>query len=154
MGVDPERKSIVIADDLRLVLLALSHELEASGFDVSGEATTGAGALDAIRLYQPDLALLDVHMPDGRGDEIAALVADELPDVKVVLMTAKPDEEGAVRAMRSGAVGYVDKMISPKRLVRVLNAVADGEGAYPRRYFLRIAAELRADADRPTPVGV
>jgi DNA-binding NarL/FixJ family response regulator len=142
------RHTIVIADDLRLVLLALRGELRSSGFEICGEATTGSGALAEVRKCRPELALLDVQMPEGRGDDIARVLSVELPDVKIVLMTAKPDEEGALRAVRSGAVGYVDKMISPRQFVRVLKAVAAGEGAFPRRYFPRLAAELRGDAGR------
>jgi len=102
------KTTIVIADDLRLVLLALRRELETAEFEICSEATTGADALEAVRDYRPDLALLDIQMPEGRGDDVAAILADELPQVKVVLMTAKTDEEGAVRAIRSGAVGYID----------------------------------------------
>jgi DNA-binding NarL/FixJ family response regulator len=145
------RKTIVIADDFRLILLALRRELETSGFEICGEATTGAAALEAVRECHPDLALLDVQMPEGRGDDVAAVLADEEPDVKIVLMTARPNEEGAIRAIRSGAVGYIDKAISPRQLVHVLNAVAAGEGAYPRRFLPRIAAELRIDTERRTP---
>ena len=139
-----QKTTIVIADDIRLVLLALRRELETAGFEICSEATTGADALEAVRDYRPDLALLDIQMPEGRGDDVAAILADELPQVKVVLMTAKTDEEGAVRAIRSGAVGYIDKAVSPRKLIHVLNAVADGEGAFPRRYMPRIAHELRA----------
>jgi DNA-binding NarL/FixJ family response regulator len=139
-------KTIVIADDLRLVLLAVRQELESAGFVVCGEATTGADALEIIRQAHPDLALLDVQMSEGGGDEIAEVLARELPDVKVVLLTAKSDEEGALSAMRSGAVGYLDKTISPSLLAHVLEDVANGEGSYPRRFIPRIAKELRAMA--------
>jgi DNA-binding NarL/FixJ family response regulator len=50
-------------------------------------------------------------MPEGRGDEVAGVLAREAPDVKVVLITADPNEDGAVDAMRSGALGYIDKRI-------------------------------------------
>jgi DNA-binding NarL/FixJ family response regulator len=142
-AVKAKRTTVVIADDHRLILLALRQELEAAGFDVCGEATSGADALDRVLASRPDLALLDVQMPEGRGDEVAGVLAREAPDVKVVLITAEPNEDGAVDAMRSGAVGYIDKAIEPRRLVHVLRDVVNGEGAFPRQYMPRLARELK-----------
>lgn len=110
-ALEARRTTVVIADDHRLILLVLREELEAAGFDVCGEATSGADALDRVLASRPDLALLDVQMPEGRGDEVAGVLAREAPDVKVVLITADPNEDGAVDAMRSGALGYIDKRI-------------------------------------------
>jgi DNA-binding NarL/FixJ family response regulator len=140
------RTTVVIADDHRLILLILRAELEAAGFVVCGEATNGADALDRVLESHPDLALLDVQMPEGRGDEIASVLAREAPDVKVVLITAEPNEDGAVDAMRSGALGYIDKAIAPRKLVHVLHDVVNGEGAFPRRYMPRLVRELRDGA--------
>jgi len=111
-----------------------------------GEATNGADALDRVLESHPDLALLDVQMPEGRGDEVANVLAREAPDVKVVLITAEPNEDGAVDAIRSGALGYIDKAIAPRRLAHVLRDVANGEGAFPRIYMPRLGRELRNGA--------
>jgi DNA-binding NarL/FixJ family response regulator len=142
-AVKAKRTTVVIADDHRLILLALREELEAAGFDVCGEATSGADALERVLASRPDLALLDVQMPEGRGDEVAGVLAREAPDVKVVLITAEPNEDGAVDAIRSGALGYIDKAIAPRRLAHVLRDVVNGEGAFPRQYMPRLARELR-----------
>jgi DNA-binding NarL/FixJ family response regulator len=145
-AVGAKKTTVVIADDHRLILLVLRAELEAAGFDVLGEATNGADALDRVLESHPDLALLDVQMPEGRGDEVANVLAREAPDVKVVLITAEPNEDGAVDAMRSGALGYIDKAIAPRRLAHVLRDVANGEGAFPRQYMPRLGRELRNGA--------
>jgi DNA-binding NarL/FixJ family response regulator len=142
-GVETKKTTVVIADDHRLILLALRAELEAAGFDVCGEATSGAEALDQVLESHPDLALLDVHMPERRGDEVADVLQREAPDVKVVLITAEPNEDGAVDALRSGALGYIDKAIAPRRLAHVLRDVVNGEVAFPRQYMPRLARELR-----------
>ena len=135
--------SVVIADDYGLVLSALRAELEAAGFDVCGEALSGADALECILRSRPDLAVLDMHMPEGGGDDVAAVLQSELPDVKIVLLTATPTEDEAVKALRVGALGYLDKSISPRRLAHVLHAVVNGEASFPRRYLPRVARELR-----------
>jgi DNA-binding NarL/FixJ family response regulator len=134
---------VVIADDYRLVLSALRKELESAGFDVCGEALTGAEALESIFATGPDLALLDVHMPEGGGDELAVVLAREMPEVKVVLLTATANEDEAIEALRSGALGYLEKTISSRRLAHVLHEVSNGEIAFPRRFMPRIARELR-----------
>jgi DNA-binding NarL/FixJ family response regulator len=115
---------VVIADDYRLVLSALRNELESAGFDVCGEALTGAEALESIFATEPDLALLDVHMPQGGGGELAVLLAREMPDVKVVLLTATANEDEAVEALRAGALGYLEKTISSRRLAHVLHEIS------------------------------
>jgi DNA-binding NarL/FixJ family response regulator len=134
---------VVIADDYRLVLSAMRKELESAGFDVCGEALTGAEALESIYATSPDLALLDVHMPEGGGDELAVVLAREMPEVKVVLLTATANEDEAIEALRSGALGYLEKTISSRRLAHVLHEVSNGEIAFPRRFMPRIARELR-----------
>jgi two-component system nitrate/nitrite response regulator NarL len=144
--VEARKTTVVIADDHRLILLVLRAELEAAGFDVRGEATSGADALDRVLESQPDLALLDVNMPEGRGDEVADVLAREAPDVKVVLITAEPNEDGAVNAMRAGALGYIDKAIAPRRLAHVLRDVVNGEGSFPRQYMPRLVREMRHGA--------
>jgi DNA-binding NarL/FixJ family response regulator len=137
---------IVIADDHRLILSALRLDLEAAGFVICGEAETGADALDLILGSVPDLALLDVHMPEGNGDEVAGVLSQELPEVRVVLITATPTEDGALEAIRSGAVGYLDKAIAPERLAEALHGVHRGEGSFPRRFLPRLGRELREAA--------
>ncbi|MFL5955472.1 MAG: response regulator transcription factor [Gaiellaceae bacterium] len=146
VAVCAPKPRVVIADDHRLVLAALRKELELAGFDVCGEALTGAEALDTVFATRPDLALLDVHMPDGGGDELAIVLARELPEVKVVLLTTVPDEDEAIDALRSGARGYVETTISSRRLAHVLHDVSNGEVAFPRRFMPRLARELRLAA--------
>ena len=145
---DVRKPTVVIADDHRLVLSTLRRALETAGFDVCGEAQTGADALELILSKRPELALLDVHMPEGGGDAVAAVLANELPDVKVILLTATPNEDEALNAMRLGALGYIDKSISPRRLAHVLHDVANGEASFPRRYIPRMARELRPAGPR------
>jgi two-component system response regulator DevR len=79
------------------------------------------------------------------GDGIAACVEIKrvLPVTKIVLITAEPDEDCAFAAALAGAEGYLDKSIDQVRLVHVLQAVLEGETAYPRRFVSRLLAELR-----------
>jgi two-component system, NarL family, nitrate/nitrite response regulator NarL len=136
---------ILIADDHRLIRLALRSDLELSGLEVCAEADNGTEAVDAALRERPDVCLLDVHMPGGGGLAAAVAIRRKLPSARVVLITAAPDESGALAAARAGADGYLAKDVNPRRLPQIVRAVADGETAYPRRLvrpLLRALAQI------------
>ena len=88
-------------------------------------------------------------MPDGGGITATETICRALPATKVVLMTATPDEEGAVAAARAGADGYLAKDVDPHRLPQVVRAVAVGQAAYPRRLTHGLLRAVRqADPER------
>lgn len=95
------------------------------------EAATGAEAIDAALSVRPDVCLIDVRMPDN-GIAATEVIRRELPSTKIVLITATPDEAGALAAARAGADGYLDKGIDRRRLQQVVRAIATGQAAYPR----------------------
>ena len=103
------------------------EDLEAAGIEVCAEAATGAEAERAALAERPDLCLLDVRMPDGDDITVAESIRQALPGVKIVLITAFPDEDGALAAARAGAEAYLAKDIGLRRLPHVLRAVVRGE---------------------------
>ena len=134
---------ILVADDHDSVRRALREDLEHGGLTVCAEAATGAAAVEAALRERPQLCLLDVFMPDEGGIGAAAAIKRQLPETKVVLITATPDVKSALAAARAGAEGYLDKDISPERLPVVIRAVLDGESAYPRRLLAHLLGRLR-----------
>jgi DNA-binding NarL/FixJ family response regulator len=134
---------ILIADDHPLIRLALRRDLERGGLEVCAEARTGAEAVEAALRERPDLCLLDIQMPEGGGLAAAAAIRRSLPTVKVVLITAAPDEHGVLAAARAGADGYLAKDVDPSRLPQIVRAVASGETAYPRRLLWPLLRALR-----------
>lgn len=134
---------ILIADDHPLIRRALRRDLESSGFEVCGEARTGAEAVESALRVRPDLCLLDVQMPEGGGLAAAEQIRRALPTVRVVLLTAVPDEAGVLAAARAGADGYLAKDMYPGRLREIIYAIADGETAYPRRLLRALLRALR-----------
>jgi DNA-binding NarL/FixJ family response regulator len=123
---------VPIADDHALIRLALREELQAASLDVCAEAATGAEALDAALRDEPDICLLDAAMPEGGGLDTAAAIHEELPCVRIILITATPSERDSFAALRGGAAGYLGKDVDPHRLPTILRAVVADELAYPR----------------------
>ena len=115
---------VLVADDHVPTRYAFREDLEAAGIEVCAEAVTGAEAVRAALAERPDLCLLDVRMPEGDGITATESIRRLLPEMKIVLITACPDEDGVLVAARAGADGYLSKDIDQRSLPRALNAVA------------------------------
>jgi len=113
---------ILIADDHDVVRRGLRAVLEAAGHKVCAEASTGREALAAARRTAPDVAVLDVSMPDMNGLEAAARIREAVPDAEVLVLTAHDAEEVVRGALAAGARGYLLKSDAGGDL---LNAVED-----------------------------
>jgi len=99
---------IVIADDEPIILLDLRQMLEELGMSVVGEASDGAQAVEKVRTLKPDLAILDVKMPEMDGIEAARILHEERL-APVILLTAYSDAELIQRAKQAGVYGYIVK---------------------------------------------
>lgn len=118
---------ITIADDHRIILEGLEQLLRRErDFEVVGTATTGREALADIRSQLPDVAVLDVNMPEGDGLAVLRRVRAELPRVRLVLLTATLDDDQAVEAVESGVHGIVLKESAAVMLVDAVRRVARG----------------------------
>lgn len=109
----------LIADDHALIRRSLRADLEAAAIEVCAEAATGAEAVRAALAERPDICLLDVRMPEGDGITAAESIRRSLPAVKIVLITAFPNEDGVLAAARAGVDGYLAKDIDPRPLPHV-----------------------------------
>ena len=121
----------LVADDHGPTLADLARHLRWAGFEVAAECRDGATAVvETVRL-QPDLCVLDVHMPGMSGIEAAASISKRLPDVRIVLVTASPIGSSDVdAAVRAGVHGFVPKDRDADDLVTVLRRVAAGATAF------------------------
>ena len=124
------RVRVVVADDHKLVLQGLVSLLkEDEGIEVVGQAVNGREALEEIQRLRPDVALLDITMPEMNGLEVTRQVASQFPDVKVLILTMHEEEAFFFEALRSGASGYVLKGASSDELLAAVLAVDEG-GVY------------------------
>jgi DNA-binding NarL/FixJ family response regulator len=121
---------VVLADDHPVVLAGIRSLLEdTQDISVVGEATTGAAALNLIPDLKPDVAVLDISMPDINGLELARRLAVSCPSVKVLALTVHEDRAYLHSLLQSGACGYLLKRSAADELIRALRAVARG-GTY------------------------
>lgn len=120
---------IVIADDHALFRDGLRSLLEARGVEVIAEAKNGREALEQAREHRPDIVLMDLTMPEMGGLEATRLISAELPDVKVVVLTASEDDADLFEAVKSGAEGFLPKNLEAEEFFGLLEGVTEGQPA-------------------------
>ena len=119
---------ILLADDHSLVRAGIRSLLEKiSGVEVVGEASNGRDALELIRTELPDLVLMDIAMKELGGLEALPRITKNFPTVKVVILSAHANEEYVIRALRSGAAGYMLKDAAPLELELAISAAGQGK---------------------------
>ena len=120
---------IVIADDHALFSDALRSLLESHGLSVVGEARNGAEAVALARELKPDIVLMDLSMPGVDGFTATRQITAELPEVRVVVLTASEDEGKLFEAIKAGAQGYLLKNLESEEFFTLLERVKNGEPA-------------------------
>jgi DNA-binding NarL/FixJ family response regulator len=123
---------IVLVDDHGLFLAGVRAEL-GDAVDVVGEAGTVAEAVPLIKELDPDVVLLDVHLPDGGGEGVIAGVTQERPAVKFLALSVSDAAEDVIGVIRAGARGYVTKTISGSELGVAIERVAQGDAVFSPR---------------------
>jgi DNA-binding NarL/FixJ family response regulator len=135
---------VLIVDDHTLFRRVVREVLdEHLGLQVVGEAMSGEQALAIAAEMQPDVVVLDMHLPDMTGVAITRQLVALLPDVRVVILSFGATDELVVEAMRAGAWGYLSKDIQPEALARAIVGVLAGEVAMSRRTAARVLAAFR-----------
>lgn len=120
---------IVIADDHALFRDSLRSLLAARDLEVVGEARNGKEAIELAWKLKPDVVLMDLMMPEVDGLEATKRLAAELPDVKVIVLTASDEESNLFEAIKAGAKGYLLKDLEADKFFSLLEGVAKGEPA-------------------------
>ena len=124
--------SVVIIDDHGIFRSGVKAELEAK-VEVLGEAASVEEAVRAIAEHEPDVALLDVHMPGGGGVEVIEQVSKQLPQQRFLALSVSDDPKDVIAIVRAGARGYVTKTITGDELVDAIKRVHDGDAVFSPR---------------------
>jgi DNA-binding NarL/FixJ family response regulator len=123
---------VVLVDDHGLFRAGVRGEL-GDAVDIVGEAETVAEAVPLIRELDPDVVLLDVHLPDGGGEAVIAGVAQERPGVRFLALSVSDAAEDVIAVIRAGARGYVTKSISGEDLADAVRRTAEGDAVFSPR---------------------
>jgi DNA-binding NarL/FixJ family response regulator len=126
------KRRVVLVDDHELFRAGVRGEIAAS-VDIVGEAGTVADAVPLIRELDPDVVLLDVHLPDGGGEGVIAGVTQERPAVRFLALSVSDAAEDVIGVIRAGARGYVTKTISGAELEDAIERVAQGDAVFSPR---------------------
>jgi DNA-binding NarL/FixJ family response regulator len=119
---------VLIVDDHHVVRLGLRALLDRhAGFEVIGEAGTVAAAVEEAKRLHPDVVLLDVRLPDGKGYEACRQIHQLLPDVRILFLTSFADEQTVLESLDAGGDGYLLKEIDEAALVQGIRSVANGQ---------------------------
>ena len=130
---------LVIADDHELARAGLRAMLTGQrGLELVGEAANGREALELCRRLQPDLALIDVRMPELDGLATCRAIKQECPATSVILVTVHENPEYLLEALKAGAAGYVLKDISQRELITAVYGVLQGESMLSKELVIRV----------------
>ena len=111
---------VLLVDDHTLFRSGIKSLLQRnSDFEVVGEAGDGLEGIKRARSLKPDVALIDLHMPGVSGLEAVKAITEEMPDVRVLMLTVSEDAQDLIDALRAGASGY---LLPPARSIRLMSA--------------------------------
>jgi DNA-binding NarL/FixJ family response regulator len=131
---------VLIADDHAVVRYGLRQIITSdSQMTIAGEAANGNDALDLVRKMHVDVAVLDINMPGRNGLETLKELKRDYPSLPVIILSMHPEDQYAVRVLKAGAAGYMNKEAAPDELVAAIKQVYKGS-----KYISQQIAELLA----------
>ena len=145
-----ERIRVFLADDHEIVRRGIAALVDGQDdMEVVGEAETAAQARSRILAVRPDIAVLDVRLPDGSGIDVCRAVKQADPGIRCLMLTAYDDEDALRSAVIAGADGYVVKDIRASTLLDDIRSAFRGARLIDPRIAERVTAAMREPADDP-----
>ena len=143
---------VLLADDHAVVRAGIRQFLEqADNIEVVAEADDGEAAKNLIGQHQPDVAVLDIQMPEASGIEVTRWIRANQHDVGVLILTAYDDDPYVMAVLQAGANGYVLKTASPREIIRAVRDVHAGNSALDASIVQKMMAQVASDS-RTQPV--
>lgn len=144
---------LLIVDDHAVVRKGLAMVLRLEpGLDVIGEAENGKVGLEKARTLQPDIALVDLVMPEMDGQQMALALRKSNPLIKIMILTGTEVDDRVFDLVAAGIEGYVMKNIEPGELIRAIHAVTQGEAYLDPDVMKRVLGRMQKQAQPATPV--
>lgn len=126
------RQRVVVVDDHGLFRAGVIAEI-GDHVEVVGQADDVIGAVEVIEATEPDVVLLDVHLPGGNGRAVIESIAPRFPDVRFLALSVSDAEQDVIDTVRAGARGYVTKAIDSDDLIDAIGRVAEGDAVFSPR---------------------
>ncbi len=139
---------VLVADDHSLFRDGIVSLLEAADYEVVAQVGDGTQAVKAVRQYSPDLALIDISMPNMDGIEALRQIKAEYPATRVVMLTVSDSDEDLFSAIEIGADGYLLKDLDAKDFLSIIKGIQIGEAAVTRKTAARIMRHVQ-DLSQP-----
>ncbi|MDP1557320.1 MAG: response regulator transcription factor [Nitrosomonas sp.] len=141
---------IMIADDHAIVRQGLRQIIsETTDIKVMGEAETGFQAIKIARQKIFDVMLLDISLPDRNGIEVLKQIKKDQPNLAILMLSMHTEHEFAVRALKAGAAGYLNKQSAPAQLVTAIRQVAGGDKYVSPAVAQELANAIGTDTEQP-----
>jgi two-component system, NarL family, response regulator DevR len=142
--VSEKRIRVLLVDDHQVVRLGLRTLLSRhADIEIAGEAGTAASAVEEARRLQPDLVLMDVRLPDGKGYDACRQIHQLIPDTRVLFLTSFADEQTVMESLDAGGDGYLLKEIDEAALVQAVRNVAAGQSILDPAVTRRVLERAR-----------
>lgn len=145
--------TVFLVDDHEVVRRGLADLLASdSDLEIIGDAGSVSEAMVRIPALKPDVAVLDVRLPDGNGIELCRELLSELPDLRCLMLTSFTSDEAMLEAILAGASGYVVKDIRGMELAQAIKDVGAGKSLLDNRAAAALMAKLRDTTEPPDPL--
>ena len=139
-----DRLRVMLADDHEVVRQGLRSLLEAEDdIEVVAEADSGRTAIDAAKIHNPRVVVMDVRMPEGGGVEACRAIRDLNPETEVIMLTSFSDDEALFNSIMAGAAGFVLKQIRGRDLIDAIRKVGAGQSLLDPGVTKRVLERLR-----------
>ena len=149
----PDPIRVFLLDDHEIVRRGVRDLLDTEpGITVIGEAGTAAAALARIPALKPDVAVLDIRLPDGDGVTVCRDLRSKMPQLACLMLTSFSDDEALVDAIMAGAAGYVLKQIRGTDLVGAIRTIATGQSLLDPQAAATVMRRIRDQATATDPL--
>ncbi len=146
---------VLIADDIMILRQGLKAVLEQdTDIEVVALAENGKEAFEKCKVYSPDVVLMDMRMPDYDGAYGIRAIKEQLPQIKVLVLTTFDDEETIEKALDSGADGYILKEMEDEKVIASVKSVYAGMSIFGDGVYKVMRSRMEQSSEKKEPVGV
>lgn len=146
---EPMTVSVMIVDDHPIWRDGVARDLAEHDFDVKATAPDGESAIRIARAVRPDVVLMDINLGDTSGVDATRAITNELPDTRVLVLSASGEHNDVLQAVKAGASGYLVKSASVAELVDAVRRTAEGDPVFTAGLAGMVLGEYRRMADSP-----